>query len=185
MIEQRTMFVVESSHNVNEILAMYDTEKKEVVCYYDDPEWFPRYDDERYFFTKQQADDYVANRQAQLRAKFPEVKAFIEEVQKTNKDIFCHDDEEYMGIYSPEERSRTTKWYKSYRRERQKAQIYLNIIKTGYLTINDTSFKMDDILRVKWYSDKVELVLKDDDTIVCINVETSEYDIIEELFGKD
>jgi hypothetical protein len=78
MIEKRTMAVVESSHRVAPILAMYDTEKQEVVCYQyafeneenNDDEWYHAYENERYFNTLQEANEYVAKRQEYLRSKF-------------------------------------------------------------------------------------------------------------------
>lgn len=192
MIEQRTMYVVEPSHNVKEILAMYDTEKNEVVCYHytGDSEWFTNFEDERYFATKQQADDYVANRQEYLRSKFKEVKAFIEEVQKTDKELFKHEDCEYMGEYAYTPRSRRNSWLGDFKEQRNKANRYLEIIKTGYLSMSGISFRPEDVDYIKWYKDdKAKVFLKNDkvqfqksDKIIEISNEL-DYTIIEELFG--
>jgi hypothetical protein len=185
MIEQRTMFVVEASHRVQEILAMYDTEKGEVVCYHytDDSDWFGKYDDDRYFSTRQQADDYVSNRQAQLRAKFPEIKAFIEEVQKTDKEVFVHEDEEYMGAYAPRS-SQKNSWFREFKEQRNKAGRYLQFIKTGYLSMSGISFRPEDVDYIKWYKDdKAKVFLKNENGTVIETSNKQDYTIIEELFG--
>jgi hypothetical protein len=88
MIEQRTMFVVEPSHNISEILAMYDTEKKEVLYYEQEGEVYKRLKDEKYFATRQLAEDYRTKHQAELRAKFPEIRAFVEEMDNVIEEYF-------------------------------------------------------------------------------------------------
>ena len=96
MIEKRTMAVVEASHRVVPILAMYDTEKQEVVCYKyafeneddNDDEWYHPYPNEKYFNTLQEANEYVAKRQEYLRSKFSEVREFIEEMDRIDSDYF-------------------------------------------------------------------------------------------------
>lgn len=179
MIEQRTMFVVEATHNVEEVLALYDTEKEEVISYRIGSDWFGRFEDERYFATKQQADCYVAGRQAQLRARFPEVRAFIEEVQKTDKEVFPHEDEEYMGKFTPGKR---TSWFLDYRKEQNKAQRYLELIKTGFLNISGFSFRLEDVDYIKWCKDEnATIFLKNENGIR--TSDDLEYEIIDELFG--
>ena len=184
MIEQRTMFVVESSHNVREILAMYDTEKNEVICYHytDDTDWYGIFDDERYFATKQQADDYVANRQEQLRAKFKEVKAFIKEMYHVDKELFDYNEDDFFDRYASFE-SRHTDWYNEFKDERKRAKIYLDCIRTGYLNINAASFRPEDVKYIKWYNGKAKLYLKSDETIE--THDSKEYEIIEEIFGAN
>ena len=182
MIEQRTMFVVESTHNVREILAMYDTEKNEVICYRytDDTEWFGVYNNERYFATKQQADDYVANRQEQLRAKFKEVKAFIKEMYEVDKELFNYKEDDFFGHFASFE-DHHTDWYKDYINATKKAKKYLDCIRTGYLNINANSFRPEDVKYIKWYNGKAKLYLKSDEMFE--THDSKEFEMIEEIFG--
>ena len=176
------MYMVEPSHKIKEITAMYDTEKNEVVCYLDIEEggWYRNYDNERYFNTREQAESYRANRQNQLRAKFGEVKAFIKEMQDTDKEFFEHTDEDYMGKYAP---ISLKPYYKDYMRERKRSEIYRDIITTGYINLNAESFRIKDVVHIKWYKNNKAAIFLGEAAARVDTANEFEYSIIEELFG--
>lgn len=186
MIEQRAMFVVESSHNIKEILAQYDTEKQEVICYYDteDEEWYGRIDGEHYFATRQQAEDYRTNRQEQLRAKFAEVKEFVEEMNKINPEIFKFDEKEFLGDYAILGWSQKCSWYKEYKNADKRADILLYCVRSGYLNINGVSFRLDDVDYIKWYGSKAEIYLIDSGKIID-TADEDEFELIKLIFGRN
>lgn len=183
MIEQRTMFVVETSHNISEVLAMYDTDKKEVLYYEQEGDVYKPFENEKYFATRQQAEDYRTKHQAELRAKFPEILAFVEEMDDVEKDFFDFDQKEFFGRYARFGRYHTS-WHDEYVDERKKANILCECVRTGYLNINAISFRPQDVEYIKWYDEKAELHLKDSDTTI-ETANEDEYDLITDIFGSN
>ena len=184
MIEQRTMFVVEASHNISEVLAMYDTEKKEVLYYEQEGDVYKRYKNEKYFATRQQAEDYRTNRQAELRAKFPEIRAFVEEMQNVEKEYFNFDEQEFFGLCAHFGRHNVLSWREDYQRELKRAKIFRECVRTGYLNINAHSFRPADVEYIKWYSEKAELHFKDSDYTI-ETADADEYELILDIFGPN
>ena len=186
MIEQRTMFAVESSHNIIEILAQYDTEKHEVICYYDinDESWYGRLDGERYFATRQQAEDYRTNRQAQLRAKFAEVKEFVEEMDNISPEFFNFDEKEFFGDCATLGRASNCNWYKEYKAADKQRDILIFCLRKGYLNINGISFRLEDVDHIEWYSSKAEIYLIDSGRIVN-TADEDEFELIQLIFGRN
>lgn len=183
MIEQRTMFVVEASHNISEVLAMYDTEKKEVLYYEQEGDVYKRFKDEKYFATRQQAEDYRTNRQAELRAKFPEIRAFVEEMYNVKKEYFNFEEQEFLGRCARIDRYYAS-WRKEYERELKRAKIFRECVSTGYLNINAHSFRPADVEYIKWYDEKAELHLKDSDYTI-ETADADEYELILDIFGPN
>jgi hypothetical protein len=186
MIEQRTMFVVETSHNITEILAQFDTEKKEVICYYDinDESWYGRLDGERYFSTRQQAEDYRTNRQAQLRAKFAEVREFVEEMNNIYPENFKFDEKEFFGDCATLGRSSNYNWYKEYKAADKQRDILIFCLRKGYLNINGVSFRPDDVDYIKWYSNKADIYLINSGIIIN-TADEDEFELIQLIFGRN
>ena len=184
MIEQRTMFAVETNHNIIEILAQYDTEKQEVICYYDieGESWYGRLDGERYFATRQQAEDYRTNRQAQLRGKFAEVKEFVEEMNDINPEIFKFDEKEFFGDCATLGRSSNHNWYKEYKAADKQRDILIFCLRKGYLNINGVSFRVSDVDYIKWYSSKAEIHLIDSGEMI-YTADEDEFELIQLIFG--
>lgn len=183
MIEQRTMFVVEASHNISEILAMYDTEKKEVLYYEQEGEVYKRLENEKYFATRQLAENYRTKHQAELRAKFPEIRAFVEEMDNVIEEYFNFDEQEFFGRCAHFGGYHAS-WRKEYERELKRAKIFRECVRTGYLNINAHSFRPADVEYIKWYDEKAELHLKDSG----YHIETAdadEYELILDIFGPN
>ena len=186
MIEQRTMFAVETNQNIIEILAQFDTEKQEVICYYDinDESWFGRLDGERYFATRQQAEDYRTNRQAQLRGKFAEVKEFVEEMNGINPEIFKFDEKDFFGDCATLGRSSKCSWYKEYKAADKQRDILIFCLRKGYLNINGVSFRPDDVDYIKWYGSKAEIHLIDSGETI-YTADEDEFELIQLIFGRN
>lgn len=183
MIEQRTMYVVEASHYISEVLAMYDTEKKEVLYYEQEGEVYKPFKYEKYFATRQQAEDYRTKHQAELRAKFPEIRAFVEEMRNVEKAYFSFDEQEFFGLCARFGRNLVT-WRKEYERELKRAKIFRECVRTGYLNINAHSFRPADVEYIKWYDEKAELHLKDSDYTI-ETADADEYELILDIFGPN
>lgn len=190
MIEKRTMAVVESSHRVAPILAMYDTEKQEVVCYQyafeneedNDDEWYHTYKNERYFNTLQEANEYVAKRQEYLRSKFSEVREFIDEMECVDSDYFKFDKKEYLGRYAKDD---TPNWV---RRERDayraEASLLASIARSRHFNLNGETINIDEVVRVMWHGEgKATLVMRDGHEVTTFS--EAEHTIVVDMFGSN
>ena len=183
------MAVVESSHRVAPILAMYDTEKQEIVCYKyafeneeDNDDWFHTYERERYFNTLQEANEYVAKRQEYLRSKFSEVKEFLEEMDCVDSEYFKFDKEEYLGRYAEDN---TPKWL---RRERDayraEASLLKYIARSRHFNVNGETINIDEVVRVIWRKeDKATLVMRDGHEVTTFS--EAEHDVVVDMFGSN
>lgn len=183
MIEQRTMFVVEASHYISEVLAMYDTDKKEVLYYEQEGDVYKPNEKERYFATRQQAENYRANRQAQLRAKFQEIRAFVEEMSDVEKEYFPFEEKEFFGKFARMGGCHVS-WREDYQREVKRAKIFRECVRTGYLNINAHSFRPADVEYIKWYDENAELHLKDSGYPI-ETADADEYELILDIFGPN
>ena len=190
MIEKRTMAVVEASHRVMPILAMYDTEKQEVVCYQyaseneedKDDEWYKTYTSERYFNTLQEANEYVAKRQEYLRSKFSEVREFIEEMDHVESDYFKFDKEEYLGRYaednSPDWLIRKRDAY------RAEASLLTSIARSRHFNVNGETINIDEVVRIMWHDeDKATLVMRCGHEVTTFS--DAEYTVVVDMFGSN
>ena len=190
MIEKRTMAVVEASHRVMPILAMYDTEKQEVVCYQyaseneddNDDEWYHTYKNERYFNTLQEANEYVAKRQEYLRSKFSEVREFIDEMDSVDSDYFKFDKEEYLGRYA---KDNTPDWLKRERDAyRAEASLLASIARSRHFNVNGETINIDEVVHIMWHDeDKATLVMRDGHKVTTFS--DAEYTVVVDMFGSN
>jgi len=190
MIEKRTMAVVESSHRVAPILAMYDTEKQEVVCYQyafenkddNDDEWYHPYPNEKYFNTLQEANEYISKRQEYLRSKFSEVREFIEEMDRVESDYFKFDKEEYLGRYA---KDNTNSWLRHERDEyRAEASLLNSIARSRHFNVNGETINIDEVVRVMWHEeDKATLVMRDGHEVTTFS--EAEHTVVVDMFGSN
>ena len=190
MIEKRTMAVAESSHKVAPILAMYDTEKQKIVCYKyayendddNDDEWYHTYDNEKYFNTLQEAHEYIAKRQKYLRDKFPEVLAFIKEMDYIDRDYFEFNKKDYLGKYSVDA---DYSWIKEQRDEfRDEAFLLKSIARSRHFNVNSETINIDEVVRINWHNDKkATLVMRDGHNVTTNN--DAEYTVVVDMFGSN
>lgn len=184
MIEKRTMAVVEKSHRVMPIMAMYDTEKQEVICYkyIDDDDWYRKFDSERYFNTVQEANEYVAKRQEYLRSKFKEVLEFIDEMDCIDEEYFKFDPKDYLGKYANRD---TSSWYKDELKEcKAKASLLSTIARSRHFNVNGETINIDKVVCVMWHGEyKATLVMSDGHEVKTNSI--IEYRVVEEMFGSN
>jgi hypothetical protein len=190
MIERRTMAVAESGHRVAPILAMYDTEKQEVVCYKyafeneedNDDEWFHTFKSERYFNTLQEANEYVAKRQEYLRSKFSEVKEFLEEMDCVDSNYFKFDKKEYLGRYAEDN---TPKWLRRERDAyRDEAGLLKYIARSRHFNVNGETINIDEVVHIIWHKeDKATLVMRDGHKVTTFS--EAEHDVVVDMFGSN
>ena len=184
MIEKRTMAVVEKSHRVVPIMAMYDTEKQEVICYkyIDDDDWYRKFDSERYFNTVQEANEYVAKRQEYLRSKFKEVLEFIDEMDCIDEEYFKFDPKDYLGKYANRD---TSSWYKDELKEcKAKSSLLSTIARSRHFNVNGETINIDKVVCVMWHEGyKATLVMSDGHEVKTNSL--VEYRVVEEMFGSN
>lgn len=190
MIEKRTMVVAESSHKVEPILAMYDTEKNEVVCYKyasenedkNDDVWYPKYPREKYFNTIQEAREYIANRQEYLRGKFNEVLDFIEEMDRIDTDYFEFKKEDYLGRYAKDDDQSCIR--RARNEYRDEASLLTSIARSRHFNVNGETINIDEVVRVIWYKEsRAVLVMRDGHKVMTNN--KAEYNVVIDMFGSN
>lgn len=178
------MAVVEKSHRVVPIMAMYDTEKQEVICYkyIDDDDWYRKFDSERYFNTVQEANEYVAKRQEYLRSKFKEVLEFIDEMDCIDEEYFKFDPKDYLGKYANRD---TSSWYKDELKEcKAKASLLSIIARSRHFNVNGETINIDKVVCVMWHGEyKATLVMSDGHEVKTNSL--IEYRVVEEMFGSN
>lgn len=173
MIEKRSMYLVESSHFVEPITALYDTEMKKVVTFQylkrENEYWYVVSEFAHCFNTAEEAHKYVEEHQAYLRSKFPEVLNFIREMEEVDQKNFDFDKSEYLGEYSDE----TDGYYeREYKFLHKVFDLLKGVIRNQTLCLNAESINIDKVDRVIWNDlMRATIILYDGHEVTTCNAE--------------
>lgn len=189
------MAIVETSHEVRTITAIYDTDKKEIICYtyvpeegenQEDYDWYYPRKRERFFDTVQEARLYVEQHQNELRAQFATVKAFLEEMNCVDKEYFGFKEEEYLGegMTLINKSLGVDYWENEWRNESKKASLLTSIARSRHFNVNGETIDIDLVSRVEWLKDKTARLIMQDGHKVYTHGEV-EYYVVEQMFGSN
>lgn len=116
MIEKRTMWLLEGDlEKVNQVTAIFDTEKKQIVCYsYDEPNsdetWLNVCNRDTFYSTEAEAKEARLRKIDEAREKMKTCLSLIKELDYiTPSDDFIFERNDYLGEHGCE---RTEYWYK-------------------------------------------------------------------------
>ena len=162
-----------------------DIDTNNVVLYCnneDDSEFY--YPDETCSFypTLKEAEDALNNYRRDLMSKFKDTKKYLEIMEN------WADDEEFDDIkrdeYLPRHLISNDKyWEKEYKMCSRECEYLYNIIDTGFININGTSFKAEDVKQIFWGKTNVKLSLANGENV--ITDDETEHMIIKHMFGKN
>ena len=187
MIEKRTMWKVDSLHEIDPVSALYDTEKQEVITYQyeDDNDFYTLIDGQKMFSTKTEAETYVELHKAYLISKMAEVKSLLEEMDYLkDSDDFQFSRKDYLPgtIIADFNES----FYNNYWKSRMVISILRVAIGQRMLCIAGDSVPIDRVNKVCWYDDRAELYLEGDNRqLPLVTTDSSEMEAVEVLFGDN
>lgn len=190
MIEKRTLWLVTPYLNIHSTTALYDTERQQVLSYvYADEEdynYASPEDKDRFFETREQADEYIEVHQAELKAMMPRVKSFLDEMN----DIEPTDDFQFeKSDYLPGNLIPSCGYYqKENRRLDQIIDILQVAIQQQMLCINGNTIPLAHIGRIAWYDEKAEIFYGKSSIGLYNSVYTccsAEFSAIRILFGRN
>lgn len=189
------MAIVEASHKVRTITAIYDTDKKEIICYTyipeegenrEDYDWYYPRKRERFFDTVQEARLYVEQHQNELRAQFATVKAFLEEMNCADKEHFGFKEEEYLGegMTLINKSLGVDYWENEWRNESKKSSLLTSIARSRHFNVNGETINIDLVCRVEWLKDNRAILVMQDGHKVYTYSKT-EYNVVVQMFGSN
>lgn len=190
MIEKKTMGYVDfeyPNYEAKAVSVVVNSETGNVEIYRPDEdcnEWYTPSKSEHFYPTVDEANAALKKYKQELYDKMGEVKNYLEAMcnwfDNQENDSPLHFEE---GDYLPYAYRRSTDGYWKEEHDKvDKVNDYLiGIVRTGFVNIKGSSFKVEDVKRIKWGKDKAEIILKDDRKTETGN--DSEFTVIQYLFG--
>ena len=193
MIEKRTMWLMESSLDVKQIVALFDMEKKQVVCYrecYDDgtcdehDDWSCVYDGDSFYNTEADAKEAQQRRYDEAREKMKTCKALIEELDRIEAtDDFDFNREDYLGCHA-DNRSESDYWSKRRQNAEKEASLLTTIARTHFFNVAGQTINLDEVVRIMWHKEEEATLVMRDGTKVKTYTE-AEYAVVVDMYGSN
>ena len=151
-MEKRKLFIVHSSHYIEQVDVLFEDNKPHPVAYYSEDinDWCRVDESEHFFETDKEAHTYVEERQAYLRAKLLEIKEVLKEY-----DELCSDASEAVGVDLDDILSGHN-YDPTYLRSRKELyenlfEMFASFTRKRMVNIGAHSFPFDDVKLIKWY----------------------------------
>ena len=195
------MWLIDNSLKISETMAIYDPINKKVVTYYyihdgkepdeEDIEWYQPYKNELFCETEVEAISIQNAKVRELRAKMKEVKEFLEYMD----DVYSNDNFHFEESDFLPKKYTDDFWEGQYKEYKFKYCAVRQVARTGMLNINAESFKVGDVVRIKWNTKKnidggtvrdketATLVLKDGKEVETYS--RNEYDLVKDIYGEN
>ena len=150
-MEKRKLFMVHESHLIEQVDVLLEDNKPRPVAYYSSTidDWC-RVDKEHFFETDKEAQTYVEERQAYLRAKLLEIKEVLYEYDMLGSESINAigiDLDEILGDHSYDPtyiRGRKEFYEKLF-------DMFACFTRKHMVNIGAQSFPFDDVKLIKWY----------------------------------
>ena len=194
MIEKKKMGYVDFAYPQYEarlVTAIVDSDTGKVEIFRSGDnctEWDTPGDNDRFFPTLEEASKALQQYKNELIARMQEVKTYIQTMNNWHCEI-SEDDPQFFkeDDYLPESNHYDTPdraYYRNLYFDSIKEKSYLvDIIRTGFINIKGSSFKVDDIEHIKWGDAMAELTLTGGRKVETGN--KMEFDVIKLLFGEN
>ena len=192
MIEKRTMWLLESGLIVKQIVALFDMEKKQVVCYQycnddgtceKDDDWSHVYEGETFYNTEADAKEAQQRKYDEAREKMKTCLALIKELDCIEvTDDFDFKREDYLGRYAHRDED---DYYRKRRENAEKeASLLATIARTHFFNVAGQTINLDEVVRILWHEDDEATLVMRDGTKV--NTYTkAEYDVVVDMYGSN
>ena len=193
MIEKRTMWLMETTLCVKQIVALFDVEKKQVVCYqyvnedgttdeYDD--WMHVYEGETFYNTEAEAKETRLRKIDELKEKMKTCLAIIQEIDGINpSEDFDFKREDYLGRHAHDE-SENDYWRKRRKNAEKEASLLTTIARTRFFNVAGQTINLDEVVRVLWHENAEATLVMRDGTKVKTYSEP-EYNVVVGMFGSN
>ena len=190
MLEKRTMWVNLKNSPQDEpytTTVLIDSESNEVQFYGEDELCRP--DGWQLFYdTKEEAEAGREQIKQELMDKMPEVKDYLCIMSHVSQDedensFFRFELKDFLGSFAYKVKSCDRYIYteEEYSKLDTLVDLLTDYIHTGFLTIRADSFRAEDVERIKWGSNRAEIVLKGGKSVETCN--EPERMLIQKLFG--
>ena len=196
MIEKRTMWLMESSLNVKQIVALFDMEKKQVVCYQycnddgtcdEDDDWMHVYEGETFYNTEADAKEAQQRKYDETREKMKTCLALIKELDRIEPtDDFDFKREDFLGRYA-HAKEESDYWAVSRKNSEKEASLLATIARTHFFNVAGQTINLDEVVRILWHEEHDEesatLVMRDGTKVKTYT--KPEYDVVVDMYGSN
>lgn len=193
MIEKRTMWLMESSLSVKQIVALFDMEKKKVVCYQycnddgtcdEDDDWMHVYEGETFYNTEADAKEAQQRKYDEAREKMKTCMALIKELDLIEvTDDFVFNREDYLGRYALN-RAESDYWEKRRKNAEKEASLLTTIARTHFFNVAGQTINLDEVVSIMWHEEEEATLVMRDGTNVKTYTE-AEYAVVVDMYGSN
>ena len=193
MIEKRTMWLMETTLCVKQIVALFDVEKKQVVCYQyvnedgttdEDDDWMHVYEGETFYNTEAEAKETRLRKIDELKEKMKTCLAIIQEIDRINpSEDFEFKREDYLGCHA-HDRSESDYWEKRRKNAEKEAGLFNTIARSRHFNVAGQTIDIDEVVRVLWHENAEATLVMRDGTKVKTYSEP-EYNVVVGMFGSN
>lgn len=196
MIEKRTMWLMECSLNVRQIVALFDMEKKQVVCYKycnedgtcdDDDDWSRVYEGETFYNTEADAKEAQQRKYDETREKMKTCLALIKELDRIEAtDDFDFKREDFLGRYA-HAKEEGDYWVVRRKNAEEEASLLATIARTHFFNVAGQTINLDEVVRILWHeneeAEEATLVMRDGTKVKTYT--KAEYDVVVDMYGSN
>jgi len=193
MIEKRTMWLMENSLKVAQIVALFDIEKKQVVCYQycnddstcdEDDDWMHVYEGETFYNTEADVKEAQQRKYDEAREKMKTCRALIKELDHIQAtDDFNFNREDYLGDYAHYE-AEDDYWKKRRKKAEKEASLLTTIARTHFFNVAGQTINLDEVVRILWHKEEEATLVMRDGTRVTTYTE-AEYAVVADMYGSN
>ena len=191
MIEKRTMWLMESSLYVKQIVALFDMEKKQVVCYKyvnedgttdEDDDWMHVFEGETFYNTEADAKEAQQRKYDEAREKMKTCQELIKELDRIEvTDDFDFKREDYLGSHA-HDKSESDYWRKLRNNAEKEASLLASIARSRHFNVAGQTINIDEVVRIMWHEDEEATLIMRDGTKVKTYTK-AEYAVVVDMFG--
>lgn len=192
MIEKRTMWLLESSLIVTQIVALFDIEKKQVVCYRycndegvcdEEEDWMRVYDGETFYNTEADAKEAQQRKYDEAREKMKTCKTLIKELDHLEPTAdFDFKREDYLGGYAND--TEHEYWKKRRHNAEQEASLLTTIARTRFFNVAGQTINLDEVVRIMWHeNNEATLIMRDGTKVKTCS--KPEFDVVVDMYGSN
>ena len=193
MIEKRTMWLIEGDLDMKQIVALFDMNKHQVVCYRycnadgtcnDDDDWSRVYDGDSFYNTEADAKEAQQRRYDEAREKMKTCRALIKELDRIEStDDFTFNREDYLGSYA--HNGEEEDYWKERRKKAEKElSLMITIARSRFFNVSGQTINLDEVVRIWWHRNEEATLVMRDGTKVKTSTE-AEYAVVVDLYGDN
>lgn len=193
MIEKRTMWLLEGSLSVKQIVVLFDMGKHRVVCYRycnedgtcdESDDWHHVYESDSFYNTEADAKEAQQRRYDEALEKMKMCKALIKELDRIEAtDDFAFEPEDYLGDYA-HAGEENDYWGNRRRKAEKELSLMITIARSRFFNVAGQTINLDEVVRILWHKEAEATLVMRDGTKVKTDTE-AEYAVVVDLYGEN